>query len=177
MTKEADISEKCQSIRLLLSDVDGVLTDGKLIYSSAGEEIKEFHVRDGLAVKLWKACGFEFGLITARKSPAVERRAEELGVDYLYQSRPDKRKAITELAEELGVELVEIAYVGDDLHDLSAISGVGLGLTVSDAVEEVLAAADWASTLAGGKGALREIVEMILKAKGKWSLAIESFSE
>ena len=176
MTRTATLDEKCQSIRLLLSDVDGVLTDGRLIYSSSGSEHKEFHVRDGLGVKIWRSCGFQFGLVTARESPVVERRSEEMGSDYLLQSRPQKLEAVKELASQHKYELSEIAYVGDDLHDLSAVSKVGLGLTVSDAVAEVKEAADWVTTNPGGKGALREIIQMLLTSKGQWADAIKEFS-
>lgn len=173
----SEAGQKCESIELLLSDVDGVLTDGRLIYGSDGAEIKEFHVRDGLAVKLWKNCGYQFGLITARESPMVERRARELGVDFLLQSRPGKLKAVEEIATQTGVELNRIAYVGDDLHDLSAVRQVGLGITVSDAATEVKNVADVVTRQGGGQGALREIVELVLKAKGQWDQAIEMFSE
>ena len=176
MSNQPEIQRKCQSIRLLLSDVDGVLTDGKLIYSSSGVETKEFHVRDGLAIKLWKQAGYRFGLITARQSPAVQRRAEELGVDFLHQSRPHKLDVINELAEQEKIDLTEIAYVGDDLHDLSAVAAVGLGITVQDGVDEVKSVADLVTERNGGEGALREIVESILRWTGDWDRVIESFS-
>ena len=176
MSNPPEIQQKCQSIRLLLSDVDGVLTDGKLIYSSSDVETKEFHVRDGLAVKLWKSGGYPFGLITARQSPAVQRRSEELGVDFLYQSRPRKLEAIEELAEREQYDLSEIAYVGDDLHDLSAVAAVGLGITVQDGVDEVKSVADLVTERKGGEGALREIVESILRLKGDWDRVIETFT-
>ena len=172
---DSSIVKKCQSIKLLLSDIDGVLTDGKLIYGSSGTENKEFHVRDGLAVKIWRDCGYQFGLITARQSPAVQRRAEELEVDYVMQSRPKKLEGVQELAQRTNLELFEIGYVGDDLHDLSAVAHTGLGMTVENAVPEVKAVADLVTDRPGGAGALREIVEFILKSKGEWEQAIQSF--
>lgn len=176
MPNPSNIREKCQAIRLLLTDVDGVLTDGKLIYGSDGVETKQFHVRDGLAVKLWKNCGYALGLITARQSTTVQRRAEELGIDLVLQSRPHKLEAVREVAAVQQLELSEIAYIGDDLHDLSAVDQVGLGITVADGVDEVKAVADHVAIRPGGAGALREIVEFILKSKNEWDRAIESFS-
>ena len=167
--------ERAQTIRLLLSDVDGVLTDGKLIYSGSEVETKEFHVRDGLAVKLWRSCGFQFGFVTARTSDMVARRADELQIDYLVQGRAKKLEAIEEIAAENNIGLKDVAYIGDDLHDLQAIQQVGFGATVADAATEVAEAADFQTKSAGGMGALRELIEFLLKAKEKWEEAIQPF--
>ena len=175
MVHTESIQNQMQGIRLLLSDIDGVLTDGKLVYGSDGVEIKEFHVRDGLAVRIWKSCGYPFGLVTARESATVEKRAAELKVDFLLQSRPGKLKAVVEVAREAGVDLSEVCYLGDDLHDLGAVREAGLGVTVADGAEEVKQEADLVLQSRGGAGALRELVESLLKAKGEWSGAVESF--
>lgn len=165
-----------QSVKLLLSDIDGVMTDGKLIYGSDEVELKAFHVRDGLGIKLWQGCGLDFGMVTARRSPIVTRRAQELSIEIVEQGRPDKRAAVSQIAQERGVELSEVCYVGDDLHDLSAIQAVGLGVTVCDAPEEIKSAAQIVLTSRGGEGAIRELVEFILKSKGVWAEAIQQFS-
>ncbi|MEC9093073.1 MAG: HAD hydrolase family protein [Planctomycetota bacterium] len=164
-----------RGVKLLLSDVDGVLTDGKLIYSDAGLEAKAFHVRDGLGVKLWRRCGYKFGLITARESKTVQKRADELNVDFVFQSSPEKFRTIGEIAEREAIELSEICYVGDDLHDLSAIEKVGLGAAVNDAADEIQTAADLVLSKNGGDGAIRELVEFLLKSKGEWEKTIKPF--
>ena len=173
---QAQFESRAERIQVLLSDVDGVLTDGKLIYSSDGHESKAFHVRDGLAIKLWRQCDFSFGLITARESECVARRGDELGVDFLLQKRSDKLKAIREITQSLGLALENVCYIGDDLHDLAAIEAVGLGATDADAAPEIQAAAVFQTQQNGGGGALRELVELLLKTKGLWNTLLSSFS-
>ena len=176
MPSSVPIQSPLSEIKLLLSDIDGVLTDGKLIYGSDGREHKEFHVRDGLAVKIWRSTGRKFGLVTARQSESVEKRANELSVDFLYQACPRKLETVRKIAAEEAVELSEICYVGDDLHDLSAIQAVGVGVAVNDGAAEVVEAANIVLDNSGGQGALRELVEFILKSNGEWQQAIQKFS-
>ncbi|MEX2168869.1 MAG: HAD hydrolase family protein [Pirellulales bacterium] len=158
-----NLSHVCSQIRLLLSDVDGVMTGGGLTFTSSGEETKTFHIRDGLGIRLWQRAGGQFGMVTGRQSPIVERRAAELGVTLLRQGNDDKLPLVRELAAEAGVTLEETAYIGDDLPDLAAIRAVGLGIAVADAVEEVRAAARYTTSVRGGDGAVREVVELLLK--------------
>ena len=163
------LDQHCEPIDILISDVDGVLTNGELIFDSQGAEIKRFHVRDGLGIQLWQAAGYRFGLMTARTSPIVEKRAAELNIDFVYQGCTDKGPTLNELARKANVSLKRIAYIGDDLFDLAPIRLSGLGVAVADAAQEVREAADHVTQLAGGCGAVRELVETILKSKNCWS--------
>ena len=165
------LSSAAPQIALVLSDVDGVLTDGSLWFDSEGVETKAFHVRDGLGVKLWRRAGGAFGIVTGRDSPIVERRAAELGVDYVYQAVGEKLTVVRDIAARHGVALERVAYVGDDLPDLAAIRAVGLGVAVADAAPEVREAADHVTQLPGGRGALREVIDAILQASGRWDAA------
>jgi len=169
------LAETTAQIKLLALDVDGVLTDGRLYYSSNGVELKSFNIKDGLAIKLLQQAGIDVAIITGRSSAMVERRAVELGIANVIQGREDKLSALNELARMLELPLNACAYMGDDLPDLQAIQQAGLGMTVADGAAEVQAAADWISSKAGGAGAVREACEFILKASGRWSLAIERF--
>lgn len=160
--------EQAVRLKILVLDVDGVLTDGRITYSSSGEELKAFNIKDGLGIKLVQRAGIRVAIITGRRSTIVERRARELGIEHLVQGRDDKLKALEELCGELELELSECAYMGDDLPDLGAIMAAGIGLTVADAAGTVLNAADWQSTHPGGHGAVREACEALLKARGVW---------
>lgn len=162
-------AEQTTPIKLLLSDVDGVMTDGGLTFDSNGVESKTFSVRDGLGIRLWQRMGGDFGIITGRLSPIVEQRANELDIQLLKQGIGDKLPVLKDIAEERGIPLEAIAYIGDDLPDLPAIQAVGLGVAVADAAAEVREGADWVTKTAGGHGAVRELVEMILKSSGRWS--------
>ncbi|MGV6806671.1 MAG: KdsC family phosphatase [bacterium] len=166
-----DISEKviaaARDIRLLLLDVDGVMTDGRLHYSSAGDEIKSFNIKDGLGIKLLQRAGIEVGIITGRVSPMVERRATELGIALIVQGREDKLIALRELTQERDIPLNAVAYMGDDLPDLSAIRAVGLGATVADGNSFVAQHALLQTAACGGCGAVRELAEIILSAQNK----------
>lgn len=162
------LDERCQPIELILSDVDGVLTDGALIFNNDGIETKHFHVRDGLGIKLWQKSGFRFGLLTSRTSHVVQVRAAELGIDIVRQGFQQKLPAAEEVASSLNLNLDQVCYIGDDLTDLPVIRAVGLGVTVADGVAEVHKAADFATKTAGGRGAIRELIETLLKAKQRW---------
>ncbi|TWT36746.1 3-deoxy-D-manno-octulosonate 8-phosphate phosphatase KdsC [Posidoniimonas corsicana] len=161
------LAETCRRIKLLLSDVDGVMTDGSVLYDSTGAELKSFNIRDGLGIRLWQRAGGVFGVVTGRESPMVERRCRELDVAILVQNSGDKLPKVQQIASEQGVTLDEIAYIGDDLPDLPVIQAVGLGVAVADAAEEVLHAADYTTQLPGGRGAIRELIEVILKQRMK----------
>lgn len=161
-------------IELLLTDVDGVLTDGSLTFDSAGVESKTFNVRDGLAVKLWQRAGGKLGIVTGRASAVVERRADELGIAILKQAVGEKLPVVQDLAESEGVAMDRVAFLGDDLPDLPAIRAVGLGVAVADAATELLEHADHVTKTPGGRGALRELVELLLKASGRWEAATGS---
>lgn len=154
-----------KGLRLLALDVDGVLTDGRITYGNAGEELKSFSIKDGLGIKLMQRAGVEVAIITGRRSEIVERRARELGINIIVQGREDKLAALKELCVLHALELEHCAYMGDDLPDLSAIVAAGLGLTTADATRAVVAAADWQSTLPGGMGAVREACDWILEAR------------
>ncbi len=174
-TGGADIGTLAQGIRLLALDVDGVLSDGRVIYASDGSELKAFNIRDGLGIKLLQRAGVTVAIITGRRSAIVGRRAAELGITDLMEGREDKLTALRELSERLNLSLAECAYMGDDLPDLSAIRAAGLGLTVADAAAEVQAAADWSSAAVGGAGAVREACEWLLRHRGQWSAVITEF--
>jgi 3-deoxy-D-manno-octulosonate 8-phosphate phosphatase (KDO 8-P phosphatase) len=152
-------------IRLLVLDVDGVLTDGTFWLLGATEETKAFHSADGLGLRLLMDAGVKVAFLTGRDSRAVERRAAELGIDELIAGRKDKREALTELCGRLGVELSEVAYMGDDLVDLPAMGACGFAAAPSDARPEVIDAAQWIAPSTGGRGAVRDLSEHLLKAR------------
>lgn len=163
--KDAQIASP---IRLIISDVDGVLTDGCITIDNSGIESKSFYVRDGLGIKLWQRCGFTFALLTARNSQVVKIRAGELGVSVVRQGFSEKLPAAREIFAELGVSPDEVCYIGDDLPDLPVMYEVGLPVTVADGAEEVKDAAKWTMNAPGGRGAVRELVQRLLVAKGRW---------
>jgi 3-deoxy-D-manno-octulosonate 8-phosphate phosphatase (KDO 8-P phosphatase) len=164
-----------KEIRLLVLDVDGVLTDGSIYYGNSGEELKAFNIQDGLGIKLLQGAGIEVAIITGRSSRLLSRRTDELGIDRVIQGREDKLTALNELLTDKAYKLDEIAYMGDDLPDLAVIRRVGLGMTVANASPSVAEHARWQSKRAGGHGAVREAAEFILKAQGKLAKAIEPF--
>ncbi len=157
---------KARQVRLLVLDVDGVLSDGALLYGNSGEETKGFNIADGLGIKLLQRAGIPVAIITGRRSEIVNRRATELGIERIVQGREDKLTALEELLSEQDIAMDQIAYMGDDLPDLAAIQAVGLGMTVADGDEFVAAHADWRSQRPGGRGAVREACEFILDAQG-----------
>jgi 3-deoxy-D-manno-octulosonate 8-phosphate phosphatase (KDO 8-P phosphatase) len=162
-------------IELLLSDVDGVLTDGRLAFDNQGIETKQFHIRDGMGIKLWQKAGHRFGVITSRTSQIVKVRAAELGVEIVRQGFEEKLPVVKELVEQLGLTARQVAYIGDDLPDLPVLTFVGLGITVADAAREVRSAARHVTQAAGGFGAVREVVEMILQAQGRWDDLVSKY--
>jgi YrbI family 3-deoxy-D-manno-octulosonate 8-phosphate phosphatase len=170
-----NLDTRCQRIELILSDVDGVLTDGGILLDNQGIETKRFCIRDGQGIRLWQKSGYRFGLISLRSSQIVKMRAEELGIEIVRQGTGDKLAALQQIREELGLKPEQICYLGDDLPDLPAVGAVGLGVAVGDACEELRRAAHYVTTTAGGSGAVRETVEMILKAQRRWDDVIQTY--
>lgn len=164
-----------KSIRLLLLDVDGVLTNGTITYDSAGNELKTFHIHDGLGIKLLQRNGVSVGIITGRNSPMVSRRANELGITLIIQGREDKGAALLDVQQETGLPLASIAYMGDDLPDIAAIRLAGLGIAPANATAYVQQHADWVTHRAGGNGAVREAAEFILDAQGLLTVATRPY--
>jgi len=162
-------------IRLIVSDVDGVWTDGHIIYLGENREIKEFNVRDGLGVKLAQKAGITVALITSRHSAALERRARELGITELHQSAASKLEETERLLEKLGLDYAQLAYIGDDLPDLAPMTRAAISAAPGDAAPEVLAAAKWKLDAAGGRGAFRELVERLLRERGDWEPLVQEF--
>ncbi len=161
-----EIISQAREIELLVLDVDGVMTDGRLHYDAQGGEAKVFHVRDGLGIKQVMDSGIEVGIISGRQSQALKVRLAELGVRQVILGRDDKLLALQELTEQLSMtSLAKVAYVGDDLPDLPAISAAGLGLTVADAHPDVLSAARACTARRGGDGAVREICDLLINAR------------
>ncbi|GAB6185287.1 KdsC family phosphatase [Thermopirellula anaerolimosa] len=170
-----DVVARCRNVEIILCDVDGVLTDGRLFFDNQGIETKAFHVRDGMAAQLWKRAGRRMAWITQRSSQIVRMRAAESGVDLLRQGAGDKLSAVLEVLAELGYSVDQAAYLGDDLPDLPVLREVILSVAVADAAEEVRAAAHYVTRAPGGGGALREVVELILKADRVWESVISAY--
>jgi len=164
-----------KNLKGIVMDVDGVLSDGGIILDSAGRESKAFNAQDGLGISLAKCSGLLIIWITGRDSVVVERRAEELGVDFLVQGAKGKTSALRDACQRFDISPKEIAYIGDDLNDFLAISLAGLKIAVGNAVEEIKQLADLVLEKEGGKGAVREAIEEILKKQGKYEEAIRLF--
>ncbi len=169
------LKEKLEKIRLIVFDVDGVLTDGRITFGSGNLEIKSFDVRDGHGIKIAKRCGLEIALVTGRTSEVVPRRAEDLGITRVYQHIWDKKPVLAELLESLSLQPEQVAVVGDDVVDIPLFRRAGVAFTVPEAPAEVLRAATYVTRHRGGYGAAREVVEMILKAQGKWDNALARY--
>jgi YrbI family 3-deoxy-D-manno-octulosonate 8-phosphate phosphatase len=159
----ADVLAAAMNIKLLLMDCDGVLTDGRLYFSAAGEELKVFHVRDGQGLVSWHRAGLKSGIISGRGAgEIIKRRAAELGIEFVRTEAPDKTKEFFEIIEAAGVSASETAYVGDDIGDIEIMKLVGLPIAVADAADEVKAAAMCVTQSAGGHGAVREVTDLLL---------------
>ena len=167
-SKDHDLSVIAKKIKLLILDVDGVLTDGSIILDNEGNEYKSFHVRDGHGIKMLISAGIHVAIITGRHSKVVERRAHELGIIEIFQKCFDKKAAYRKLIEKYSLSEDEIAYVGDDIVDAPIMKIVGLPVTVADADEETKKYALLVTRNRGGRGAVREVTDFILKAKGLW---------
>jgi 3-deoxy-D-manno-octulosonate 8-phosphate phosphatase (KDO 8-P phosphatase) len=162
------LAERCRSVELLVLDIDGVLTEGGIVYGTGGLEIKHFHVRDGSGLKLWKQAGKRSAVITGRSSPVVDVRAAELGVEFVFQDASDKLSVYNGLLAETELPPLAVCYVGDDLPDLACLQNCGLAAAVGDGCREARAAAHYVTRAPGGRGAVREVVELILRCQGKW---------
>jgi 3-deoxy-D-manno-octulosonate 8-phosphate phosphatase (KDO 8-P phosphatase) len=170
------IENKLKKIKLLLLDVDGVLTDGSIIYNDSGEEIKIFNVKDGLGIRLLLDSGIKICIITGRKSKALEHRCRNLGIDLFFEGVKDKGSLLEQICKQTGTTSDETAFIGDDLLDLSMMNLVGVPIAVSDAHHSVIKKASIVTAANGGKGAVREISEAILKAKGLWEDILQRYS-
>ena len=164
---DATLRERASNIRMLVLDVDGVLTDGKLYFDHAGFEMKAFNTRDGMGMKALQRCGIEVAVITGRKSEAVAHRMSQLGVRHVYQGHEDKLNAFLNLLEMTDLDAQQVCFAGDDWIDLPVLVRAGLSVTVDDADEYVKDHVHWITQRRGGEGAVREICNLILAAQGK----------
>lgn len=168
MKQIPDLPARAAAIELLLLDVDGVLTDGSVVYADDGTELKRFHVRDGSGLKLWHAAGKRSAIVSGRKSVAVERRASELGIRPVLQGRDDKLAALAEVLAATGLASEQVCTVGDDLPDVPVFRRCGLAIAVADACPEAREVCHYITVTPGGRGAVREAIEWLLKAQGRW---------
>ncbi|MCW8826490.1 MAG: 3-deoxy-manno-octulosonate-8-phosphatase KdsC [Gammaproteobacteria bacterium] len=171
------ILKKAAQIKLVIFDVDGVLTDGSLFIGDDGQEYKAFNSKDGLGMKMLQSSGVPVGIITARKSNVVKLRMESLGIEYLYQGQQEKLPAFEQLLEKLSLDAGEVAYVGDDLIDLPVMIRAGLAIAVADSHERVIEQAHWVTEKGGGRGAAREVCELIMSGQGTFESTIQKFFE
>ncbi len=170
------IDEKASRVRLLLFDVDGVLTDGVVIMHADGSESKGFHIRDGAAIVWAQRAGIAVGLLSARSSGATTQRAAQLAVRIVSQGVANKLTAYEQILRTAGLEDEAVAYMGDDLLDLPVLSRAGLSAAPADAVEEVRARVDWVSQAPGGRGAVRDLVELVLRAQQRWDDVLQQYA-
>jgi len=169
------VSNKLKDIKLLILDVDGVLTDGSIIYDNNGVETKVFSVKDGLGIRLLMEAGINLCIATGRSSSALNYRCENLGIVHIFDGVSDKSAILDLILDRVGVSAHEVAFIGDDLPDLALMQMVGLSIAVADAHKTVLENADMVTSAKGGAGAVREACEAILKAQGLWENILESF--
>lgn len=164
-----------EDIKLLIIDVDGVLTDGRIFCNDRGEEQKVFHVKDGSGIAFWHRAGLKSAIISGRTSRAVEYRARELGIEDVCQGAHNKLEVYERLIERHGVRDEEVCYIGDDLIDLPVLRRVGFSVAVTGSPEEVLSRVDYVTKAPGGEGAVREVVEKVLKSQGKWEGILKKY--
>jgi 3-deoxy-D-manno-octulosonate 8-phosphate phosphatase (KDO 8-P phosphatase) len=172
---EPSLQARCARVEFLLLDVDGVLTDGGIVYADDGAEIKTFHVRDGSGLALWRRAGKRAGIITGRRSRIVEVRAAELGIDPVLQGAADKLAAFRQVLAATGFRPEQVAYVGDDLPDVPVLRHVGLAAAVADACPEARADAHFVTQRPGGRGAVREVIELVLGCQGHWQRLVADY--
>lgn len=173
MNKAIDLS----TIRLLVLDVDGVLTDGTVILTGDGTESKQFCLQDGHGIKMWKRAGLDVALLSGRPSAATRARAQQLQIQHLIEGCTEKLPALKELLAKLGLPADQVAYVGDDLMDIPVVRYAGLGCAVANAVDQLKWYADYVTTRPGGHGAVREVIEYILKCSGRWEGLIGRYTQ
>ncbi len=169
--------ERCAAIELLVVDVDGVLTDGGIVHGTGALEVKCFHVRDGFGLRAWQQAGKRTGLITGRSSPVVEVRAREVGIEFVFQGATDKWTAYRRLLDQTGAAPEAVCYVGDDLPDLPPLRHCGLAVAVADACPEARAGVHYVTQRPGGAGAVREVIELVLRCQGHWQMLVEPLRE
>lgn len=162
-----------QQIKLVIFDVDGVLTDGRLYFGDDGQEYKAFYSKDGLGMKMLMKSGVEIGIITARSAPLVAHRMENLGIQHLYQGQGDKVPAFEEMVKKLKITPQQVAYVGDDLIDLPVMNRVGFAIAVADAHNEVIQRAHWTTPHNGGMGGARDVCDLIMETQGTLQAMVE----
>ncbi len=167
------IQTRARAIRLVIFDVDGVLTDGRLYFGDDGQEYKAFYSKDGLGMKMLMKSGVEIGIITARNTRLVAHRMENLGISHLYQGQADKVPAFESMVERLGITPQQVAYVGDDLIDLPVMERVGLAVAVADAHREVIRRSHWVTPNPGGLGGARDLCDLVMAAQGTLEAMIE----
>jgi 3-deoxy-D-manno-octulosonate 8-phosphate phosphatase (KDO 8-P phosphatase) len=170
-----DILERARRVRLVLLDVDGVLTDGKLYYFSDGSEGRTFHVRDGHGIAMARRAGLAFGILSGRSSKAVADRAAELGIAEVHQGVADKGARFREILERLGLDANEVCFVGDDIVDVPVLRRAGFAVAPADAEENAMASCHYATRAKGGEGVVREIVDLVLRAQGAWDRVTEPY--
>ncbi len=173
--RRGGVWQRARKVRLLVMDVDGVLTDGRMILSERGDELKAFHAHDGVAVGLAKLAGLRTAMITAESSPIAKARGAKLGVDSVVLGGRRKGEAIDALRAEYNLPSEAVAYVGDDLLDIPALQAAGFAVTVHDAPPEIRAICHFVTRAHGGDGAIRECVEFILRAQGRWTATVEAY--
>ncbi len=172
----ADHINKLKPVKLLLLDVDGVLTEGRIVYDDRGVEIKSFNVKDGLGLRLLMEAGIAVGIITGRRSEAVRRRCQDLGITEVYDGVKDKAALLKSICEKLALQPDTVAFMGDDLPDIPIMKLVGVSVAVADARETVRTISDLITSEKGGEGAVREVCETILKSQGLWDKTVERFT-
>jgi 3-deoxy-D-manno-octulosonate 8-phosphate phosphatase (KDO 8-P phosphatase) len=172
---DRELTARLRRVRLLLLDVDGVLTDGTLYYGPEGEWLKAFNVRDGLGLRLVLQAGIQVGIVTGRKGPALAARCRDLGIGLVRSGIRDKVAELPHIAASTGVAPEEMAFVADDLPDLALMGAVGLAVAVADADAQVRQAAHWVTAAGGGRGAVREVCQRLLAARGEWDAVVEQF--
>ena len=174
---QSGLVEQIQAVKAVILDVDGVLTDGGIYYDPTGRELKRFHVADGLGMELLRHAGIRVAIISGRVSEALTRRAAELKVAECYQGIRDKRAQIEKLRQQWQLKADELLYIGDDLNDLPAFQAVGIRVAVANAAAELKERAHYTTKASGGNGAVREVCEWLLKARGEWEQAVENYLE
>ena len=175
MKAQNDFDDKARQLKLLILDVDGVLTDGRLFFDDHNREYKFFHARDGHGIKLLRQSGVEVAVISGRKSDSVAQRMQSLGIEYIYQGQEDKTLAFEELISKLSIRPEQAAHMGDDVLDLPIMKRAGLAIAVQDAHFAVKDYADYCSQLPGGAGAVREVCDAIMRAQGTLNAVIEQY--
>lgn len=175
MTDYKEIDARFKRVKLVVLDVDGVLTDGRVVYGDYGDELKFFDITDGLGIELLRRAGIPVVAISGRKSKVNDRRAKELKITHLFQNASDKLKVFTKVIKKLKITPEEVCCMGDDLVDIPLMSRCGLAVAVQNAVSEVKGSAHYVTGRSGGRGAVREIADLILKAQDKWRSAADRY--